>query len=533
MCELSVTHQNTITIALIQAFVMTGSDGTTNGSHNVVAITKAGSLDLLPSVAGSPKTLPNEVLTMIFNPLGKDQLKAVRCVCRLFARLVSSLLFDEVYISPHEPNLDVFRQISEHQDLCRYPRTLIYDLQAFEHNIDLKEYYKELCYQLHIFLTPYPKSSIQHVDKDLEGLLRMTKVSSYSAKHNRDEYDSFSTCRVVQRGHELYLKRAEEQDHYNNGELLARLCIGLMRLTNVDKMMFQQKWSDLHLRSIKWSTNPRDLRLSSSPLARTWSPFHLQPGSSVIEKVLGTPSTVEQVLGTPSTVEFDNVISAFSLTRRPLRELNFIGFPCVPYEIFHSKSFLSRTFCQHSFPATYHLERLSLAIDRRHHSQSGSGDSILEDPEEKTLSVDLLAVALHNMPALRSLSLHGFPDNSAGTGLISMSELFQTYTLPALEVLDLGGMLGSAVYICAFLRNQPQLRKLKLRGIELSEGTWVSVVDDMRRWLLLDSVDLQVPLREDGGVDIWDSISWYRLDITAQIKEYVLNGGENPLRAPG
>lgn len=150
---------------------MTGSEGTTN----VVGIN-------LPAFAGSPKNLPNEVLLIIFELLTKHQLKTFRCVCKLFARLAAPLLFDSIYISPHKLNLDVFRKIAEHQDLCQYPRTLIYDIQDFENTIDPQEYYKKLCRQLYGFLAAYPEDSIRHVDKELEGLLRMAKENGMLPK---------------------------------------------------------------------------------------------------------------------------------------------------------------------------------------------------------------------------------------------------------------------------------------------------------------------------------------------------------------
>lgn len=486
-------------------------------SFDVVAVEKARDLSPLPSVAGSPKTLPNEVLLIIFNPLKKNELKVVRCVCRLFARLASPLLFDRIYISPHRQNLDVYCKIAQHQDLCHYPRTLIYDVQEFKENMDPEDYYQKLCHQLFCFLNGGSRAAIEHVDKELEGLLRMTKASSNPAKKSPNLYEKFSSCRIVQRGLELYAEKAEEQDHYNSGELLACLCIGLTRLTRVEEVKFQSRWHDWHLQSVDWSKNPRDLRLSSSPLARAWSPFHLKPSSTMCD--------------TPITLEFDNVVSAFSLTGRPLKVLDASSPQKLAYEIFHSKSYLSRTFRQHSFPAMYFLESLTLQLNLCHYSQSGAK---FEDPKEKTLPVDLLTVAVHSMPNLKSLTLDGSVCDT-GNGLISIRELFHTFAMPALEDLDLSGMLGSAGHISAFLRAQRRLRRLSLRAIELSEGTWADLVDEMRRWLVsLLSLDLELPLREDGGVDLWDDDSWMVLDISNKIEEYVLevDGVENPLRAP-
>ncbi|MCJ1463568.1 hypothetical protein MMC07_002176 [Pseudocyphellaria aurata] len=483
-------------------------ESTVNGPLGV------GEIDL-PAIAGSPKNLPNEVLLIIFKLLTKPQLKAVRCVCKLFARLAAPPIFDKIYISPHKLNLDVFRKIADHPDLCQYPRTLVYDVQEFKKTIDPQKYYRGLCSQLYSFLAVYPKDCIRHVDKELEGLLGMAKGHGYYPKSEPEGYELFFDCRIVQRGLELYLEKAQEQDHYNNsGELLACLCTGLMKLSNVDNVQFQTRWTTSHLVPIEWSKSPRDLPLASSPLARVWSPFHLQPDFSM--KLIN--------------LEFDNLISAFSLTGRPLRSLDAHNRHDVAYEMFHSKSRLSRTFRQHGFPALYHLESLSLGIDMTHHSESRAGEMTFGGPNEKTLSVDVLTHAIHSIPGLRNLTLIGnIHDN--GNGLISMDELFHTSGLPALEALDLTGMLGSATQISVFLRARPRLRRLKLQTIELSEGTWAGLVDDMRKHRTLNSLDLRIPLREELGIELWDEDDWYDSEMADQIESYVLNGGKNPLRA--
>lgn len=486
-------------------------------SLEVVAAEKARDLSPFPSVAGLARTLPNEVLLIVFNPLEKIELKVVRCVCQLFARLASPLLFDRIYISPHRQNLDVFCNIAQHKYLCHYPRMLIYDVQAFKENIDHEDYYKKLCHQLYRLLNFGPWTAVEHVDKELEGLLRMAKTSPNPAKYSPNLYEKFSNCRIVQRGLEVYAETAEEQHHYNGGELLASLCIGLTRLTRVDEVRFQYGWRDWHSRPIDWTKKPRDLRLSPSPLARVWSPFHLKPSSTECD--------------TPITLEFDNVLRAFSLTGKPLKALDTSSPQKLAYEIFHSKSSLSRTFRQHSFPAMYFLENLTLQLNMYHYSQSGAK---LEDPIEKTLPVDLLRVAVHSMPNLKSLTLDGNVCDT-GNGLVSMRDLFHTFAMPALEELDLSGMLGSASHIAAFLRAQRRLRRLSLRAIELCEGTWVDLVDDLRRWMAhLISLDIQLPLREDGGVDLWDDESWMELEVSKLIEDYVIEGegAGNPLRAP-
>ncbi|MCJ1260266.1 hypothetical protein MMC22_000126 [Lobaria immixta] len=385
---------------------MFDSEDTANDFGDVVMVTKEMDIELFASVSRWPRNLPIEVLLMVFMLLDKNHLKSLRCVGKFFERLISPLLFDTIHISPHSQNLEAFRQITEHSDLCRYPRVLVYDVQRFKANIDPCEYYKELCHQLHSLRMDGSHSDIPQVDTEVEGFMRR-------ARNCPDEYEGYSNCRVFRRGFESYRQKAEEEDHYNSsGQLLALLCIGLSKLPSLDTVNFKSRWVNWHLRSVDMSQSLRGLRIFSSPLARAWSPFHLKPNASSNQA-----NTVH---------EFDNVISAFSLTKRRLKVLKSGCLNTVPYEKLYTKPPLSRTFREHSLAAMYSLKRLTLRIDRKHYSvEEGLSDPGNVFPEEKTLSVDLLAAALLRTPGLIHLSLTG-EIRRDGDGLISISELFQT-----------------------------------------------------------------------------------------------------------
>ncbi|MCJ1267396.1 hypothetical protein MMC22_007281 [Lobaria immixta] len=480
--------------------------------------TKGRDLELLTAFSTSSRHLPNEVLLMIFKLLDKNDLKSVRCACKFFEPLVSPRLFDEIYISPHGQNLDVFRNITEHSVLCRYPRELVYNVQRFKANIDRREYFRGLCHQLRCYALRFLRSNIHHADKEIEGLMHMARDSLAGGSPNKSE--DYYTSRIVQRGFDTYREKAEEEAHYNNtGQLLACLCLGLTKLPYLDTVQFNSSWGNAQFSSVNWSKSSRGLGYFPSPFARAWSTFHLMPKAPQF--------------GANIVHEFDNVISAFSLTKRPLKVLKADAFVSVPYEKFYTRSSLSRTFRQHSLAAMYHLECIRLQMDMHHYSaEQGSLDSENGFAEEKTLPVDLLATALLHMPRLRILSLAG-SIRADGSGMMSISELFQAVRLPALEELDLSAMMGSAADILGFLRAQPRLSILNLSSIELSEGNWADLVDDMRRWLPLEAVDLDLSLRQDGAVDIWDECAWGDEGMSGQIENYILHGGKNPLRVPG
>ncbi|MCJ1464998.1 hypothetical protein MMC07_003613 [Pseudocyphellaria aurata] len=472
--------------------------------------------DNSPPITEWLKDLPTDVLLIIFGVMEKSQLKTVRRVCKFFCRLTSPLLFDEIYISPHERNLDVFRKISNHPELCYYPRKLVYDVQEFNSNIGQQEYYASLCQQLYVSFHDWPESFNNNIPGVAKDFLLMVSESREPAKSNPNSYAKHSTCRPVKQGLERYLQMADEAHYYlSTGEFAACLSLGLTRLNHVDIVEFQDCWTTQYLTPGEANEHLRDRRSSSGPLARAWSIWYLQPE---------LPATI--------TPEFEMAIMAFSLTRRPLRLLKTSPTLRVGYDLFKSNQFESYSFYQHGISAMRSLESLSLKIETRDLSLNEAEETVLEDPSEKTQSVDLLAAALRQMPGLRRLSLKGCI-GANGNGLLSIYELFDQLTLPALERLNLSGMLGCQSDVSAFLQEQPRLRDLTLQEIELRDGTWADLVEDMRRFVPLNSLTLRLPLRDNGeGMLRWTEANWEASGISESIECYVLHGGENPLRRP-
>lgn len=114
-----------------------------------------------------------------------------------------------------------------------------------------------------------------------------------------------------------------------------------------------------------------------------------------------------------------------------------------------------------------------------------------------------------------------------------ISEVFGSVKLSTLENPSVGGLLlGSAAFISAFLRAQPRLRYLHISRVDPSEGTWADLVDDMRRELLLGSMGLGPPVRQDGW-DLVHGFRWEDLSMSDKVESCVQRSNPTSRRFDG
>ena len=68
--------------------------------------------------------IPNKIILQIFQLLEKSDLKSARLVKKTWTVVAAKLLFDQVYVSPHSENLEVFTAIAQHPLLSQCIKTL-------------------------------------------------------------------------------------------------------------------------------------------------------------------------------------------------------------------------------------------------------------------------------------------------------------------------------------------------------------------------------------------------------------------------
>lgn len=97
--------------------------------------------------------LPNEIFLHILKSLEKCDLKSARLVSKTWTAFAAEFLFDQVYVSVHPENLEVFEAITQHALLSKCVKTLIYDAVDFVENYTKDQYIRGLwtqtmCYAL-------------------------------------------------------------------------------------------------------------------------------------------------------------------------------------------------------------------------------------------------------------------------------------------------------------------------------------------------------------------------------------------------
>ena len=109
----------------------------------------------------------------------------------------------------------------------------------------------------------------------------------------------------------------------------------------------------------------------------------------------------------------------------------------------------------------------------------------------------------------------------------AMGALLGSIVLPELKQLTLRSVDGYADSLLRFLRGSPLLKHVIFEKVYLRSGTWARVVEEMREFLDLESIDVL------EYFDMTDPFAWYsREDVpryASLIRSFYFEGGPNPL----
>ncbi len=89
-------------------------------------------------------TVPSQLFSLVFSNLSKAELKPLRFAERNFIDWVIPSLFDKIYTSPSQLNLDVCWNTSQRPHLAKRVKELVYDATLFQQNISAEKYKAEL-----------------------------------------------------------------------------------------------------------------------------------------------------------------------------------------------------------------------------------------------------------------------------------------------------------------------------------------------------------------------------------------------------
>lgn len=502
----------------------------TNSLGHTMTTSQIMERDTLPSSFGSAPDLPNETWIGIFARISKRDLKSIRRVCHAFRDLANPLLFDRVHASPHKVNLRVLNKISKHPTLSLCPRVLVYHAVEFEGPLSLVEFFSRLSQQLLLYMS-YASHDSLRFDFVQQELLR---GAEQHVRHNEPMENCLHPqyLEIVEGKYNNYLEKCDEQAHIEkSGEFLATICLALAKLVNVRDVDLGARWNDYDIENMNWSSNAVNVPCSPGPLARRWGLFELRP----------------RMLMSGQVRLFNNLISALSISGRPIRRLSFVDFFEIPQHVFDDRSRLSRTFWMHRSAAMKHLEALNISVNLSDNGVPGDwynrkvdhdGDDYEDDgwdndPHEwgRVINeVSLLGNVMYVSRKLRHLRVQvSGIELDKNVEFIRFNSFGFPSTLPLLESLELHGGIGTEKDIANFLRAQPRLSFLVLSHVELQEGNWADLVDEIRKSLRLDLFGLRPPIWHKKMV-LCQTREWDELDISSKVQDYVVHGGENPIR---
>lgn len=191
--------------------------------------------------------IANEIILEILKLLQKCDLKSARLVSKTWTTFAAELLFDQVYVSVHPENLEVFSAIAQHPLLSQCIKTLRYDAVEFVSTWNKRQYFLHLWYQTNRHFRHVSGSSKENLTSNPEINAWVKLVTTKFGFLDTDQRANESFVQVWQKckdydfichGYEKYRKcSALQRVQLTNGTFLETLVGGLQKLTNLSRVI--------------------------------------------------------------------------------------------------------------------------------------------------------------------------------------------------------------------------------------------------------------------------------------------------------
>ncbi|KAG7008173.1 hypothetical protein G7Y79_00006g017930 [Physcia stellaris] len=424
-------------------------------------------------------------------------------VSNLWCSIASIYLFEKLYVSANQEDLDVFQAVAEHPSLRQHVRTLSYDGAIFCSDLKRRDY------TCRLFCTKPPESffgandsTYIYPDRDIEEWIRHTPITPSADP----KWKMFRKCKFINDGLNNYRDHADMQrELLTKGKFLKILVDGLKRLDSLQSITVRSGWE--RLRNL-------DECHTGSPLARSWDIFHLTPESWAwtMEDSSITDGAHYELI-TSALVEAQRYIQSFDIN------------DCKPTGI-SANVFASVECLRADSLAFAQLRSLSLIL-----ATPEVEPSPMDSKEEISVYdfVPGLSMLLGSMPNLAHLRLimpsdfsqrplyyrfrHIFPEGTQWDKLESIT--LQNLAITANQFMDL------------VTKRTPNLRRLTIAALDLLEGRWECVfqaLSELKSPLILDFIDERNNyMTHCEGDNMWQN--WYPLSLWKEIGSYVTNGG--------
>lgn len=455
--------------------------------HSTVFIDMPSQLDYESiDIAQGPSHLPAEIKDLVAKFTPKSDLKNFRLASKEWNAHATPVLFDRIYISPYQKDLEVFTKITQSPVLASSTTELICDTSSVP-ALSHKDYFDELRHEVRLITRWTKKGSPFHSSN------RRTNRFVRSITHHQTEpidlFSKFGEEALVKGGFRLWQQIAKEiRCNLTGGSYYTALCAGLHRLPklqaiNLDNDIWvnHRLYTSLLTPLIEGPYHVLGTVNSGSPLSRGWNPWHLRPMRSEDNLDAGVLRILHFV--TQALSETKKCIKRFkcdSVLRNGMSPGVFAAFQ--PTD----------SFSRHAVLALYRLERLELQItpcQRQLFDQGLAG------------ALGFFPFLLEQMTDLRRLTLILETDECVRRRLDPPSSLpedscfrySQVFPLhgrwPRLEMFYLRGLAIDALDLLILVYEQmPCLKRLWLNRIDLLGGTWEGIVQTFREqhpWELL------------------------------------------------
>lgn len=420
--------------------------------------------------------IPNELVLAIFEYLERSHLKMARLVCKTWSSCASQFLFDQIYVAPNKFDLEVFSEITQHPDLKKCVRRLVYDASVFVSDLTREEYVLSLSKQMRDPVWP-GEAVPESIDPQ-----------------------------IFNQGYEAYQEHSVYQQRtLQSGDFLETLVLGLSRLNRLASVSLEGDW-DWDVRR-----NIGKLRYGIH-LARRWHPFHLGPqkwswrsGESDIADVLD--GRRHYWIITTALFRAQRQIDEFAVGRGYL--------PGISPEAFARKNRTQLNLLGLDIAALSGVKRLHLHI------------ASCEDPSAPVYcdNTQGLVKLLDSMRSLECLSLR-LSDNLAyePVSQYNYNQVFpKATTWNKLENLRLENFASSATDLLRlFLIQMPGLNNITIGDTQLLEGCWESVIECLRHFKQFTTFRINVRAElYHHGEEVFDFDH-------KDIEKYITEGGRHP-----
>ena len=406
--------------------------------------------------------LPNEILLDILRWLEKPDLKSVRQANKAWSICAADLLFEKIYVSPHEYNLDIFTEWCANPVLARCVKTLEYDAAYFSPYMTSRTYLDRLLFETSLFIEGQGQT-FHSRDDEIKQFVDMACGACDGQTEALAACANFKFLKDGLTGYDMMAKSQAELLH--NGYFQETLATGLRRLYHLEAVILNDCWPKIECSPIGSSVEPR--RTRGSPLARTWDIFQVAPQvwwEDVDEDFDDYPKH------TDGAMEFGAITYALSISQKHIKTFKTL---CgITSSAFFMKAGNPATLTLHSLEAYKDLKSLKLALT--------SYDGLPVPNGGLDTICDMLKVMLH----LRDLTLilpniFGAQDTPLKTAFASIfPRLPQMSRVTKFSIERLA--ISTRDLITVLLEKMPNLQHLGLNRIELLDGRWEGIFESLR-----------------------------------------------------